>query len=258
MKTDQILEPPVIESMESDPEPSHFRKFLPTRRFALRWLAVAILAACGFAWLLSWWSPVPVREVVVVDASEDSVAAIRAAAGSLEGQALRDIDVDGVAARVMEVPGIESVSLAIQRPWTVAVVVDERHTFAQIEVEGGYEIVDDSGDMIRVSKKKLKRLPVLGGDSGSRATALALLHQMPESLTRRLASVDSRDDGRTELTLRSGTVIDLGSVDSTARKIGIVEALLPLKPKTIDVSVPARPAVSGDLKLPKENRAPQD
>ena len=209
MSTDQISEPRAGESAESSPPQSRLRRFVPTRRFVLRWLAVVVLAVCGFSWLLSWWSPVPVRRVTVVGASEDLVAAVKKAAGPLEGQALRDVDVDGITASVVEIPGIQGVDLAIQRPWTVAIVVDERQAFAQVEVENGYELVDSSGDTVRTSAKKMKRVPLLVGEPGPRVTALAILNQLPASLTRKLRSVSSGEDGRTELTLRGGTVVEL-------------------------------------------------
>lgn len=254
MSVDQVSEPRVEESTKAGGPPSRLRRSLPTRRFALRWLPILVLSVCGLVWLLSWWSPVPVREVTIVGASKESVAAVRTAAGSLEGQALRDVDVEGITARVVELPGIQGVDLVIQRPWTVALVVDERHAFAQVEVEQGYEIVDSTGETIRVSKKKVKRIPLLAGEPGPRVTALAVVNQLPESLSRRLVSVTSGEDGRTKLTLRGGTVVELGTVDSIERKAEVIESLLQFEPSTINVSVPERPAVTGELKLPRANR----
>jgi len=258
VSVDQVSEPRVVESPEIKPTPSRLRKMTPTRRFLLKWLPVLLLIAGGFVWLLSWWSPVPVREVIVVGAAEDSVTAIKAAAGEFEGRALRDVEVDEITSRVSDLPGIQGVDLVIQRPWTVAIVVDERHAFAQVKVEGGYEIVDSSGDTIRVSEKQVKRLPLFAGDPDSLAIAVAVLNQLPESLARRLASVTSTADGRTEVALRSGLVIRLGTADSIARKAEVAESLLRYKPKTINVSVPERPALTGTLKLPRENREPKE
>lgn len=250
---------PQVDSAPESGQPTPRRgRFIPARSSVVRWFPVAILAVCGLAWLLSWWSPVPVRAVTVVGASPDSVAAIRSAAGSLEGQALRDVDVDAIVARVAELPGIQGVDLAIQRPWTVVVVVDERHAFAQMKADNGYVVVDDAGETIRDSEKKVKRLPRLAGEPESRATSLTVLRELPESFTRRVSSVTSDADGRTELVLRSGIVVLLGDDRSLGRKAEVAESLLGFKPGSINVSVPERPAMTGDLKLPRKNREAED
>lgn len=259
MSVDQMTEPELADSPEPQEQASTKRlRHLPTRRSLLRWLLVLIVAAGGLAWLLSWWSPVPVRSVTVVGASEESAAAIESAAGSLDGQALRDVDIDAIVARVSELPGIQAVDLTIQRPWTVAIVVDERYPFAQVKTDSGYAIIDEAGGTIRESKKKNKRLPRLVGDPESRAASIAVLHQLPQRLGRRVVSVTSAKDGRTKVTLRSGLVIEFGSDDSIPRKAEVAVALLRLKPKTINVSVPERPAVTGELTLPRKNQEVKD
>lgn len=258
MSVDQITEDHAVKSPETSSRPSRFSRHFPSRRSVLKWLPVVVLAISGFAWLLSWWSPVPVRVVTVVGASEDSVAGILKAVGSVEGQALRDVDVDEITERVLDLPGIQGVDLALQRPWTVAIVVDERHASGQVEAENGYVVVDSSGGTIRVTKKRVKRLPLLEGEPESLVTAVAVLNQLPRSLTRRLDSVRTGEDGRTELTLGNGIVVHLGSADSVARKAEVAESLLHFEPSTINVAVPERPAVTGELKLPRANREPEN
>jgi cell division protein FtsQ len=258
VSVDQITEPKVVESPESDSHPSHLSRFVPSRRSMLKWLLVGIVTGCGFVWLLSWWSPVPVREVTVVGASDDSVGAIMKAAGSVEGQALRDVEVDEIAARVLRLPGIQGVDLEIQRPWTVAVVVDERHAIAQVKSAGSYVVVDSAGDTIRIVKKRMERLPLLKGEPGPLATAVEVLNQLPHSISRRLESVSTGDDRRTSITLRSGMVIELGAADSVARKLEVARSLLGYNPSSINVSVPERPAVTGQLKLPRKNQELSD
>jgi cell division protein FtsQ len=230
------------------------RQHMPRRRALIGWAVVAVAAAGGLAWFLSWQSPVPVRDVVVLGASPESMAAIEAAAALPDGQSIRDVDAAAITARVLELPGINAVELELRRPWTVALVVDERFPFAQVHNDRVFAIVDSSGEMIREARTKSRQLPELTGSPDSRVAALQLLEELPEEIVANVTSVAKEDNGFMTLKLRDGTLIKFGKAESVQRKAELILALRALKPKVINVEVPDRPALEGELRLPRKNR----
>lgn len=241
-------EAPVTPTPTSSPR----RRKVPIKIGVFAVLAVALLA--GFAWLLSWYSPVPVRAVTVSGASPAKEAEILAAAGIGTGTAIRDIDRTGITDRVAAVPGIETVDVILQRPFTVDLVVLERVPFAVAQGPTGWIILDQRGDTISEQPDRPADLPAVTGPD-ARAGVAALAAMSPE-LRGQVKDTTVAPDGRITMTLAGGTTVAWGPAGEDGLKAQVVEQLLRYRPATISVAVPQRPAVTGELDLPKENRLP--
>lgn len=241
------------------------------RRVPLRFVVFAVLAvavAGVLAWLLSWWSPVPIRDVSVKGAEPEKTAEILAAAGIETGTPIRELDVEGITERVAALPGIESAQLVLSRPWTIVVDVVERFPFAVIEpaatpgqqapaAGGRWVVIDAAGVPIREAGQKPQRLPVVepADQPGPALTALAALAPEIRDQVRK-ATVD--EAGAVTLMLKSGTTVQWGRPGEDDAKAQAVAVLLQYQPQGINVSVPSRPALKGDLTLPKKNQPQPD
>ncbi len=222
-----------------------------------RVVAVALLAvsvAVASAWLLSWWSPVPVREVVVRGAVPDTEAEIESVAGIEIGTPLREIDADAIAARVDELQGIDGVALVLQRPWTVVIDVQERFPFAVVAAGERWTILDQDGQLIREVDSKPSGIPEVLGPSEEWAGTFAAVAALPAGVQARTATAAATEQGTVELTMKSGTAVDWGRPERNEDKARVLVALLPLKASRITVAAPERPAVSGDAQVPKRNQ----
>lgn len=244
---------------EARPRRGRRRRLL--RRIPVRFVVFGVLAvavAGVMAWLLSWWSPVPVRDVTVSGAEPEKAAEILAAAAIDPGTPIRDVDVAGITERVAAVPGIETAHLELSRPWTVVVAVVERFPFAVVATPGttpgtsGWVVVDAAGAPIRETGQKPPKLPVVepADQPGPALTAMSALAPDLRAEVKK-AAVDNA--GAVTLTLKSGTVIRWGRPGDDLDKAQAVAVLLQYQPEGINVSVPQRPALEGQLQLPKKN-----
>lgn len=249
------------------------------RRLPVRFVVFAVLALAAIGvlmWLMSWWSPVPVREVTVQGAETEKSAEILVAAGIEKGTPIRELDVAGITERVAALPGIESAQLELSRPWTIVIDVVERFPFAVVAkapppgqvaptdsgkvtvAAGPWIVIDAAGAPIRETGQKPPRLPIVepADQPGPALTAMAALSPDLREKVKK-ATVDPA--GAVTMTLKSGTTVQWGPPGEDAEKAQAVAVLLQYKPEAINVSVPTRPALKGDLTLPKQNQpAPED
>lgn len=229
------------------------RRKIPVKLIVFAVLTFALVV--GFAWLLSWYSPVSVRSVTVTGAASPAKESeILTAAGIQTGTAIRDVDRAGVAERVGAVPGVEAVDVILQRPFTVDLVVLERVPFALTQGPVGWIVLDERGDAISEQPDRPGELPAVTGPD-PRAGVVALAAMSPE-LRSEVKDTTVAPDGQITMTLARGTTVEWGQTGEDSLKAQVVEQLLRYRPATISVAVPQRPAVTGELDLPKENRLP--
>ena len=212
------------------------------RRIPLRFIVfgvLVLLVGVAFVWLLSWYSPVPVREVTVTGAGPGKQNEVIAAAGITDGTAIRNIDAAAVTERVAAVPGIESVEVVLQRPFTIDLQVSQRFPFAVMAVGDAWVVLDEQGQAINEGAVRPPGLPQVGSLDGA-------------SVVPGVVAVTKTGDVVIQLT--GGVTIDWGATGQDELKGLTVAQLLQYKPKQINVSVPQRPALSGELTVPKQNR----
>ena len=77
---------------------------------------------------------------------------------------------------------------------------------------------------------------------------------LPPEVRRSVKDVAVTKAGDVVIQLTGGVTIDWGTTGQDELKGLTVARLLQYKPKQINVSVPQRPALSGELTVPKQNR----
>lgn len=233
------------------------RRRLPVRFVVFTILAVTIVAA--LVWMLSWYSPVPVRQVVVSGAAPDKQAEVLAAAAITDGTAIRDVDTQGAVDRIRAVPGIQDVEIVLQRPFTIDVRVSQRFPFAVTQVGQNWVVLDQQGRTISEGPERPQGLPAIAvQDGGSAADGVAAVGGLPPEIRATIKDVLVTSDGHIGVSLASGVTVDWGRAGQDELKGQTVAQLLAYKPKVINVSVPERPALTGDLDLPKANQLQPD
>lgn len=232
------------------------------RRFPVRFIVfgvLALLVGAAFVWLLSWYSPVPVREVTVTGAVPAKQAEVIAAAGIVDGTAIRDVDVAAVTERVSKVPGIQSVEVILQRPFTIDLQVSQRFPFAVTQVGDAWVVLDQQGQTISQTPTRPNGLPqVAGQDGASVVPGVLAVAALPADIRKSIKAVLVGKAGNVGILLTDGVSIEWGTTGQDGLKGVTVARLLQYKPKRINVSVPERPALSGSLTLPKQNRPQVD
>ena len=218
--------------------PRKRRLWIPVRFIVFGVLAVVALLALG--WLLSWWSPVPVREVVVTGAAPAKTLEVSSAAGIAPGTPIRDIDAAAVSERVLAVPGIEAIDVVLQRPFTVDLQVQERFPFAMAAAGERWLVLDQSGAVITEETAK-PALPLVGASDGNLAPAVAAVGGLPVEVREKVKEAQVDKDGNIVVTLDTGVAITWGAAGDDALKGQTVARLLQYKPEGINVSVPAAP-----------------
>lgn len=230
------------------------------RRVPVRFIVfgvLALLVGVAFVWLLSWYSPVPVREVTVTGAVPTKQNEVIAAAGITDGTAIRDVDVAAVTERVAAVPGIESVDVVLQRPFTIDLQVSQRFPFAVAAGGSGWIVLDQQGQPISEGPGRPAGLPqVAAAEGGSVVPGVVAVAALPPEVRKSVKSVLVSKSGVVAIQLAGGVTIVWGTTGQDGLKGLTVARLLQYKPKQINVSVPERPALSGALTLPKQNRPP--
>lgn len=255
-RTEQPVEEPTEHERRRTLPAAGRRPRVPGR--VVFFVAFAAAVAGLLAWLLSWWSPVPIRAVTVTGATGDTRDAILAAAGITTGTPLKELDTAAIEQRVGALPGIDTVRLEIERPWTVVIDVLERFPFAVVAKGDQWTVIDATGAGINDQDRKPPGLPVVA-EVPDRTPVLSALQALPAHLREKIQKGTIDKAGDVVLTMKSGVEILWGLPgDDDATKAQAVAVLLQYKPEKVDVSVPERPALSGELSLPKQNTAPSE
>jgi hypothetical protein len=223
------------------------------RRLAVALGVVALLVAAAAA------TQTPLLDVdrVRVDGVGHTAAAdVRRVAGISPGDTMVGIDMDGVAARIEDLPWIGHARVVRRWPGTVEIHVSEREPLAMIELgEGRVALVDEAGRVLEVTRQPPAGLPevtavssrrIAEGEDLGRDTrdALAILRAVRERLPGVVASVSSDLDAA----LASGGEIRFGSTADLDDKIVAVETVLADVDTAcldlLDVRVPGSPALT--------------
>ena len=245
-----------VEEDQSAEAPDSSRK--PSWRLSRGKLVVGgVIAAVivGLAlWMFSWSSPIPVREVVVVGSLPESTEKIEAAAGIELGTPLRDVDAEAVVARVVGVESVEAADLEYVRPWTVSINVEERVPFFLQGEKKQWLLLDQAGDPIREVSGKPPKLPVVSGEKGRWPELVTALSALDAQTREDVSQAEIGSDGVIVFELRQGSIVEWGRSEQNEQKATVLTSLMPREADVFVVSTPERPAMRGDVKLPKKNR----
>lgn len=240
--------------------PDRFRR----RRRSLQWqywrrvlVVSTLLALAGAAgWALLRSPMLGVRHVDVTGVGDVSVAKVtpaqvRAAGDLVPDTPLARIDLDALAARVQQLPGVASATAVRDWPHTVRVEVVERRPVATVEAGGSWRALDSTGVVFGDYESVPAGLPAVRtarGDSEQQASGLseaaAVLDALEPTIAARLESVEVTSMDDITLVLRSGERVQWGSAAESDRKAQVLALLLRTPAARYDVTVPELPTTS--------------
>ncbi|WP_232548595.1 cell division protein FtsQ/DivIB [Propioniciclava soli] len=216
------------------------------RRVRIAGVLVALVALVGgAAWLMGWSSVFSADEVAtegLVVLTHDEVVA---AAQVPLGQPLARIETDEIAERVRELPPVADVRVGVRFPHTVTVAVTEREPVIALEIGRNYVSVDAEGVPFHSGTERPDGVLLARGSAINDTELLAGLATVAASLpppVRDLVDVIGADtlDSIT-LTLTDGRRIVWGGPEDSELKGRVVQPLLGVSGRVLDVSAPSHP-----------------
>lgn len=220
------------------------------RRLQLAVVAGTVVLAGAGVWLVWFSAWLAVDTVRVSGLSSEAefagVDQVEAAAAVTAATPLVRVDTAASAARVAELPWVESVE--VFRSWPNAIVIEvvERTPVAVLEQGDVRRGVDASGALFDPPGGLWLTDPVIQGEEGAVAEAVAVVSSLPEELERRVRVVQavSADDIRLEL--GNGAIVRWGNAEEGEFKSQVLLALLPRRAQAYDVSAPQLPTTFGE------------
>lgn len=195
-----------------------------------------------------WFTPLmSVREVEVSGAHTIPVEEVRAVLDIPYGQPLLQVDANGAASRVAQIPKVESARVQRMYPSTIRVTVTERTPVVFVDAPDGTHLLDKDGVDYEVAPPPpgIPRLvtPTPGFDDPKTGAALEVLTSMPEQLRSQVAQISADSISHISVTLHDGRVVVWGGTENSQRKGAVTLALLTQPGQTYDVSSPDLPTV---------------
>lgn len=224
-----------------------------TRR-TLRWVAigVGVTLVAAAVWVVWFSTLLSVREVRVLGARTVSIDEVRQVAGVPLQQPLARLDADGVAARVGAIPEVASVEVRRGWPDVVVVVVTERTPIAVTRAGTTWTYLDATGARFGTPAAPPAGMPVVTASTDpALSSAVGVVAALPRSLGAVVTTVTARTRDDVVLTLRSGSTVQWGSADDSARKAQVLASLLKVPARTYDVSAPDLPTTTGTSPSPR-------
>lgn len=222
------------------------------RRLAALLAGLLLLVGLGFGVrvLLYDLGLFDVEQVRVTGTAAVPEADVLAAAAVEPGVPLASVDTAAVAARVAQLPPVESVRVARSWPHTVAVTVTERVPVATVQTSQGPALVDRTGVVYRGAPAPgLPRLTTAPrtGDPATLA-AVAVLTALPDGLRAQVGSAGATvatPGAPAQVTLRTtgGKEVRWGPPERAAEKVAALGALLTQPGTVYDVTSPDLPTI---------------
>lgn len=214
-------------------------------------LTLTLAGSVGVAgWVVLGSDLLAVRSVDVsgqqrLDASEVLVAADVSA-----GRPLVLVDTDAVSARITAalVP-VREVTVARAWPDAVRIKVRERVPAAALPDAGRVHLVDAEGVVFAVQPDPPPGVPLIdaapGAGSDTLQAAVAVVTALPPEVGALVTSVTADSPDAVELALTGGRTVRWGGPERSARKAGVLAALLHRPAAVYDVSAPDAPTTRG-------------
>jgi cell division protein FtsQ len=191
-----------------------------------------------------------VEDVRVTGAAVVSVPDVLAAASVSLGGPLAAVDTGAVAARVAQLPPVESVRVGRSWPNTVTIEITERVPVASVNTAQGAALVDRNGVVYR--GPAVAGLPRLTGRAASGASttlaAVAVLAALPEPVRSEVETVRAMvgvagGPAQVVLGLTRGREVRWGAPERATEKAAVLVPLLTRTGRVYDVASPDLPTV---------------
>lgn len=208
----------------------------------------ALVVVGGVGWLLLFSSVFGVSRVIVSGGPEALTAQVRQRAAVVPGEPLLRVDPAQVAQRIVRtVPNLEQVTVTRDWPRTLRVQVTPRRPVLAVRTADEWQLLDHEGVVVATSTAPPTSLPTLT-DAGSPAASMnaaTVLQALPAKLGSQVASVSAVSSEAISVHLRDGRTIVWGSASDSDQKNRVLSALLSVKARVYDVTVPDLPTTSG-------------
>lgn len=234
-------------------------------RKRLRRLAVVagVAATVTAGWGVTRTPLLDVDHIVVTGAGQSGVGAVQQAVGIERGDTLLSAPLARAAARVADLPWVETVDVSRQWPNRIRVQVVERTPTAAVPAQAdGWVLLDASGRQLAVVPEpgpgvvRVEVPPVTAAPGRpieiAAAAVLDLAATRPEALADRLVALRPTGKGAVEGTVRladgSLATVRFGRPTQAASKwlalVTVLDDADPAGVRTIDVRVPSAPALT--------------
>jgi len=235
------------------------------RRLALLCLAVVVVLAPAGYWILASSSAFAVSGITVTGGGAIVSAEVRqAAAEAVKGKSLLRVDAGDVARAVERLPYVRTAAVDRSFPHTLSIRITTYRPAAVVKSGKSGSLISADGRVLSEGVPEKSELPVIRVADGltlapgtrvrhgAVATALAVLHSVPSSFSRRVGHLHKlmTDDTGIVAVIGRGLHLRLGSGDQLDLKLQVaVRVLRSMQPATrsalgyVDVTVPGRPAL---------------
>lgn len=218
----------------------------PKRRRRWRSLILIALAAVATAAIWAVWfsSIFAIRTTGVVGVTGEPARAVTGAAAVPIGLPLAQLDAQAVAERVRQLGWVASVE--VRRGWPNEVVLAVVPRTPVAAVAGTTQVVDASGTAFTPPAAPPPDLLPIDAQGAALTEAVAVVGTLPPQLRDKVTEVSATTRDDVTLILRSGTEVRWGSAQSAELKAQVVAALLPRRPRMVDVTAPELPTTFGE------------
>lgn len=216
------------------------------RRRLIRWGVIAgIVLVLGFlVWLVTLSPVFRVHDVTVQGNELVSADDIRFAAMVVPDSRMITVDLDGIEARVVELPAVRGVEVSRDLPDTVVIDVTERTVIFQRVEAGTFQWVDEHGVIFSTSNEPVEgvlQAVTAGKDSRVLKDVAEVVSHIPSELLPQVERVQAKAVDRITLEMEEGDLVVWGSAEQSALKADVLAALLSVDAKLYDVSAPSHP-----------------
>ena len=236
------------------PQSRQRRRPLARSRWRVAFFGLAIVGLVGgVTWALIGSKLLVVRSVVVTGTNLVAPSTVLTVAGVQLGTPMVRVNTAQVAARVDGIRDVASVEVDKSWPDRIVIRVTERVSVLAVgNPDGGFDLVDRSGVVVRWVAARPARFPLLRTTAvasslrGSPAVSLAsaVLSELPPDLRSAVRSVAVADDQVTA-TLASGVSVMWGGTDRPDVKAQVLSILMRTHARFYDVSAPGFAMTSG-------------
>jgi cell division protein FtsQ len=210
-------------------------------------LATGLVVFLAWVVLISSW--LGMQHLRVAGTHRVSPADVTRAADIAPGTPLARLDLGAIEARVEAIPAVAAATVHRSWPRSVEITVVERRPVAAVSLRGRWWLMDRTGALFGASSRPDPGQPVvdLGSSAGieTRGQVAVVLAALPPDLAAACARVTAATQDSIELHLRDGAEVQWGSSSDSVEKASVLRALLHLKARYYDVSVPGQPATRG-------------
>ena len=244
-------------SAERFAERARAARNLARRQIALVVGGVLVVVGLGY---LVLFSPVfaldPAKATVTGAGTVVAVDQVTAVVTRHQGTPLPRLDVAGLRAEVLQVPGVRDATVSRDWPRGLTITLVSREPVAAVPEQQapqgaagpGYALLDEDGVQVGRTDAAPGGLPVVDvpvDDARTLQAVLSVVRQLPDDLAAQVADVAAQTQDTISMTLRDGVTVAWGSADETALKVAVLNALraspAAAGAHTIDVSAPRMP-----------------